>query len=62
MAYLIIFSPLLGFLITGLLGRKIGDFASQFITCFLIFVSTVISFFIYICLLMVQACFKFCNF
>ncbi len=45
MAYLIIFSPLLGFLITGLIGRKIGDFASQFITCFLIFVSTVLSFF-----------------
>ena len=45
MAYLIIFSPLLGFLISGLIGRKIGDFASQFITCFLIFVSTVISFF-----------------
>ena len=45
MAYLIIFSPLLGFLISGLIGRKIGDFASQFITCFLIFVSTAISFF-----------------
>ncbi len=45
MAYLIIFSPLLGFLIAGLLGRKIGDFASQVITCFLIFVSTVVSFF-----------------
>ncbi len=45
MAYLIIFSPLLGFLIAGLLGRKIGDIASQVITCFLIFVSTVLSFF-----------------
>ncbi len=45
MAYLIIFLPLLGFLISGLIGRKIGDFASQFITCFLIFVSTVLSFF-----------------
>ena len=44
MAYIIIFSPLLGFLIAGLIGRKIGDFASQLITCFLVFVSTVISF------------------
>ena len=49
MAYLIIFSPLLGFLISGLIGRKIGDFASQFITCFLIFVSLKkYHFFIYI--------------
>jgi len=45
MAYLLIFSPLLGFLISCLIGRKIGDFASQFITCFLVFISTVISFF-----------------
>ena len=45
MAYIIIFSPLLGFLIAGLIGRKIGDFASQLITCFLVFVSTVISFY-----------------
>ena len=45
MAYLIIFLPLLGFLITGLLGRKIGDFASQFITCSFVFVSTALSFF-----------------
>ena len=45
MAYLIIFLPLLGFLITGLIGRKIGDFASQFITCFFVFVSTALSFF-----------------
>ena len=44
MAYLIIFSPLLGFLITGLLGRKIGDLSSQFITCFLVFVSAALSF------------------
>tara|TARA_B100000963_G_scaffold288713_1_gene257997 strand:- start:1022 stop:2929 length:1908 start_codon:yes stop_codon:yes gene_type:complete len=45
MAYLLIFSPLLGFLISGLVGRKIGDFASQLTTCFLVFVSTMISFF-----------------
>ena len=45
MAYLIIFLPLLGFLITGLIGRKIGDFASQFITCSFVFVSTALSFF-----------------
>tara|TARA_B100000963_G_scaffold357355_1_gene379351 strand:- start:23290 stop:25197 length:1908 start_codon:yes stop_codon:yes gene_type:complete len=45
MAYFIIFAPLLGFLITGLIGRKIGDFASQFITCFFVFVSAVLSFF-----------------
>ena len=45
MAYLIIFLPLLGFLITGLLGRKIGDFASQFITCFFVFISAALSFF-----------------
>ena len=45
MAYIIIFSPLLGFLIAGLIGRNIGDFASQLITCFLVFVSTVISFY-----------------
>ena len=44
MAYIIIFSPLLGFLITGLIGRKIGDLASQLITCFLVFISTVLSF------------------
>ena len=45
MAYLLIFSPLLGFLISCLVGKKIGDLASQLITCFLVFVSTTISFF-----------------
>ena len=43
MAYLIVFLPLLGFLISGLFGRKLGDSISQFLTSSLIFVSTSIS-------------------
>lgn len=31
--YIAVFAPLIGFLVVGLLGRKIGDRASQFITC-----------------------------
>ena len=43
MAYLIIFSPLVGFLISGLFGRKIGDLISQITTSALIFISASIS-------------------
>ena len=43
MAYLIVFLPLLGFLISGLFGRKLGDFISQFLTSSLIFISASIS-------------------
>ncbi len=35
----IVFLPLLGFLIAGLLGRKIGDRASEIVTTSLLFVS-----------------------
>ena len=45
MAYLIIMFPLLGFLITSFIGKKIGDAASQFVTCLLVFASSLISFF-----------------
>ena len=43
MAYTIIFAPLIGFLIAGLFGRKIGDLGSQIITSSLIFLSAIIS-------------------
>jgi len=43
MAYLIIFSPLLGFLIAGLFGRKIGDLVSQVVTSSLVGLSAIIS-------------------
>ena len=43
MAYYIIFLPLIGFLTSCLFGRKIGDLASQIITCSLIFIPAVIS-------------------
>ena len=43
MAYLIIFSPLIGFLIAGLFGRKIGDLSSQVITSLLVFISAALS-------------------
>ncbi|MDB3873152.1 NADH-quinone oxidoreductase subunit L [Pelagibacteraceae bacterium] len=43
MAYLIIFSPLLGFLIAGLFGRKIGDLVSQVLTSSLVGLSAIIS-------------------
>jgi NADH-quinone oxidoreductase subunit L len=43
MAYLIIFSPLLGFLIAGLFGRKIGDLVSQIVTSSLVGLSAIIS-------------------
>ena len=43
MAYLIIFSPLLGFLIAGLFGRKIGDLVSQVFTSSLVGLSAIIS-------------------
>ncbi|EMH80214.1 NADH dehydrogenase subunit L [alpha proteobacterium HIMB114] len=43
MAYTIIFAPLIGFLIAGLFGRKIGDLCSQIITSSLIFLSAIIS-------------------
>ena len=43
MAYLIIFSPLLGFLIAGLFGRKIGDLISQVVTSSLVGLSAIIS-------------------
>jgi len=42
-AYTIIFAPLIGFLIAGLFGRKIGDLGSQIITSSLIFLSAIIS-------------------
>ncbi len=43
MAYLIVFLPLIGFLITGIFGRKIGDLGSQIITSSLVGISAVIS-------------------
>ena len=43
MAYTIIFAPLIGFLIAGLFGRRIGDLSSQIITSSLIFLSAIIS-------------------
>ena len=43
MAYLIILSPLLGFLIAGLFGRKIGDLVSQVVTSSLVGLSAIIS-------------------
>ncbi|MBL6758833.1 MAG: NADH-quinone oxidoreductase subunit L, partial [Pelagibacteraceae bacterium] len=43
MAYFIIFSPLIGFLIAGLFGRKIGDLSSQVITSLLVFISAALS-------------------
>ena len=43
MAYIIIFSPLLGFLIAGLFGKKIGDLSSQVITSLLVFISAALS-------------------
>ena len=43
MAYLIIFSPLLGFLIAGLFGRKIGDLVSQVVTSSLVGLSAIVS-------------------
>jgi NADH-quinone oxidoreductase subunit L len=43
MAYLIIFTPLLGFLIAGLFGRKIGDLVSQVVTSSLVGLSAIIS-------------------
>ena len=43
MAYLIVFSPLLGFLIAGLFGRKIGDLVSQVVTSSLVGLSAIIS-------------------
>ena len=43
MAYIIIFSPLLGFLIAGLFGKKIGDLSSQIITSLLVFISAALS-------------------
>ena len=38
-----VFAPLLGFLIAGILGRKIGDRMSQFITCLLMGLSALLS-------------------
>ena len=43
MAYTIVLAPLIGFLIVGLFGRKIGDLGSQIITSSLIFLSAIIS-------------------
>ena len=43
MAYLIVFLPLIGFLITGAFGRKIGDLGSQIITSSLVGISAIIS-------------------
>lgn len=38
-----VFSPLLGFILTGLFGRMLGDRASQFITCSFMVISAVLS-------------------
>ena len=43
MAYLIIFLPLIGFLISGIFGKKLGDFFSQIITSSLVLISAIIS-------------------
>jgi NADH-quinone oxidoreductase subunit L len=43
MEVLIVFLPLLGALIAGLLGRQIGDRAAQLVTCSLLLVSAVLS-------------------
>ena len=43
MEYLAVFSPLVAFIIVGLLGRKIGDLPSQLITCAGVITAAVVS-------------------
>ncbi|MEM8750054.1 MAG: NADH-quinone oxidoreductase subunit L [Pseudomonadota bacterium] len=43
MLYLIVFLPLIGFLIAGLFGRQIGDKASEYVTSGLLIVAAVLS-------------------
>jgi NADH-quinone oxidoreductase subunit L len=43
LAILIVFCPLLGFLLSFTLGQKLGSFVAQFITCALMTVSTVLA-------------------
>lgn len=44
----IVFAPLIGALIAGLLGRRIGDFAAQLVTTSLLFLSAILSWFAFI--------------
>ena len=48
MAYLLVFLPLIAFFIVGIFGKKIGDKASQIITCSFVGISTLISFYFFL--------------
>ena len=47
MEYAIVFLPLIGSIISGFFGKKIGDRYSQFLTSFLVAISGLLSLFIF---------------
>ncbi len=47
MEYAIVFLPLIGSLISGFFGKKIGDRNSEYITCLLVTISSFLSLFIF---------------
>ena len=50
MAYLLVFLPLIASFVVGIFGKKIGDKASQIITCSFVGISTLISFYFFLAL------------
>ena len=48
LAIILVFAPLLGALIAGLFGRRIGDFASQAVTTGLLLLACVLSWTLFI--------------